>query len=232
MMKLSRKSVVKAAVAIAALAVLAIPATAYASSYGHDNNGHGQHGFNDNTTNGLKTLGDDCDKSRLPPHTGFQVAPACSTTEFGEVAAAAKDPQLLITKAPTEVAVGAAFSLDVSSRNLVRDRFLAAGAGGYYLESSFLNGQGLQRGHFHTACRMLDSLTVAPQPDPVPAFFQATEDGKGSSTPDTVTINVTGMPTAGTAECAVWAGDGSHRLPMMQRANQTPAFDVVRVTVK
>jgi hypothetical protein len=29
----------------------------------------------------------------------------------------------------------------------------------------------------------------------------------------------------------VWAGDGSHRTPLMQRANQTPAFDSVRITV-
>ena len=39
------------------------------------------------------------------------------------------------------------------------------------------------------------------------------------------------MPTAGTAQCAAWAGDGSHRAPMMQRANQTPAFDSVRIRV-
>jgi hypothetical protein len=46
-----------------------------------------------------------------------------------------------------------------------------------------------------------------------------------------VTINVPGMPTAGTAQCASWAGDGSHRIPMTERANQTPAFDAVRITV-
>jgi hypothetical protein len=40
-----------------------------------------------------------------------------------------------------------------------------------------------------------------------------------------------GLPATGLAQCAVWAGDGSHRLPMMQRANQTPAFDIVRITV-
>jgi hypothetical protein len=79
---------------------------------------------------------------------------------------------------------------------------------------------------------MLSSTDVAPDAAPAPEFFLATQDNGGGAEPDTVTVTVTGMPTAGTAQCAVWAGDGSHRLPMMQRANQTPAFDVVRITVK
>jgi hypothetical protein len=123
------------------------------------------------------------------------------------------------------------FEIQVSTRNLVRDRFLAAAQGGYYKESSFLNGEGLVRGHFHTACRMLESRDAAPDPAPVPAFFVATEDGGGGRDPDVVTVRVPGLPQAGLAQCASWAGDGSHRVPMMQRANQTPAFDVVRVRV-
>jgi len=55
---------------------------------------------------------------------------------------------------------------------------------------------------------------------------------KLGATPDTVTIQVPGLPTAGTAQCASWAGDGSHRIPMMERANQTPAFDAVRIRVR
>jgi hypothetical protein len=47
-----------------------------------------------------------------------------------------------------------------------------------------------------------------------------------------ITINVSGMPSAGTAQCASWAGDGSHRIPMMQTAKQIPAFDSVRITVQ
>jgi hypothetical protein len=47
-----------------------------------------------------------------------------------------------------------------------------------------------------------------------------------------VKVTVSGMPRPGTVQCAVWAGDGSHRVPMMQRADQTPAFDVVRITVE
>ena len=47
---------------------------------------------------------------------------------------------------------------------------------------------GIQRGHFHTACRMLSSTRTAPAPDPVPAFFVATEDNGGGATPDTVTV--------------------------------------------
>ena len=112
-----------------------------------------------------------------------------------------------------------------------RDRFLAAGQGGYYVESSVLQG-GLVRGHFHTACRILDNQNAAPAPDPVPAFFVATEDNKGGAAPDTVAIQVPGLPQSGTFQCSSWAGDGSHRTPMMERANQTPAFDSVRIQVR
>jgi hypothetical protein len=98
------------------------------------------------------------------------------------------------------------------------------------VESSVLQG-GIVRGHFHTACRMLGSTNAAPDPAPVPAFFVATEDRQGGRAPDTVSIQVPGLPNAGTAQCASWAGDGSHRIPMMERANQTPAFDAVRIQV-
>ena len=181
--------------------------------------------------NGLDVLGTDCSNSKLPPHDGFQLAPRCVSTAFGEVASEDKSPSLLITKAPDTVKAGEKFTLSVSTRNLIRDRFLGADAGGYYKESSFLNADGIQRGHFHTACRMLDSVDTAPDAAPDPDFFLATQDNGGGAAPDTVQITVTGMPRAGTAQCAVWAGDGSHRIPMMQRANQTPAFDAVRIEV-
>jgi hypothetical protein len=197
---------------------------------GNNNGGGGGGGKAEN--NGLDVLGRDCSKSDLPPHNGFQEAPRCVETSFGEVASEDKSPSLLITKSPDTVKAGETFTLSVSTRNLVRDRFLGAAAGGYYLESSFLNKDGIQRGHFHTACRMLDSVDTAPDAAPDPEFFVATQDNGGGATPDTVTVTVTGMPRAGSAQCAVWAGDGSHRVPMMQRANQTPAFDAVRVTVK
>ncbi|MDP9792315.1 hypothetical protein J2S43_000827 [Catenuloplanes nepalensis] len=193
-----------------------------------DNNGNGQPG---NGSNGLDILGDSCESSGLQPHTGFQEGNRCVDTEFGEVGAAANNPSLLITRSPERVRVGQQFQLRVSTRNLVRDRFLGAAAGGYYLESSFLTNEGLVRGHFHTACRMLPNTDEAPDPAPAPAFFVATEDGAGGRKADTVTINVTGLPQTGTAQCAVWAGDGSHRIPMMERANQTPALDVIRIRV-
>jgi hypothetical protein len=133
-------------------------------------------------------------------------------------------------QAPANVGVNQPFTLVVSTRNLIRDRFLAAGQGGYYVESSVLQN-GLVRGHFHTACRLLGNTNNAPDPAPVPAFFVATEDSRGDAQPDSVTIQVPGIPAAGTAQCASWAGDGSHRIPMMERANQTPAFDAVRINV-
>lgn len=180
----------------------------------------------------LDILGNDCSTSRHEPHDGFQKAPRCVSTAFGEVAQADHSPSLLITSAPHQVASGKEFPITVSTRNLVRDRFLAAAAGGYYAESSFLDPEGIQRGHFHTACRMLPSTDVAPDAAPEPAFFLATQDNAGGAGTDSVTITVTGLEGPGTAQCAVWAGDGSHRVPMMERANQTPAFDAVRITVK
>jgi hypothetical protein len=184
------------------------------------------------TVNGLEILANDCSESTFEPHDGFQTGNRCVSTAFGEVGPQEKNPTLLITEAPKSVEAGKPFTLKVSTRNLVRDRFLAAGQGGYYVESSVLTDDGLVRGHFHTACRMLSSTSEANDPAPVPAFFVATEDRRGGAQPDEVTIQVPGMPDAGTAQCASWAGDGSHRIPMMQRANQTPAFDAVRIKVR
>ncbi|WP_348650029.1 hypothetical protein [Solwaraspora sp. WMMA2080] len=182
--------------------------------------------------NGLDVLGTGCDDSSLELHDGFQVGSRCVSTAFGEVGAAEQNPTLLITESPESVGVGEPFQLRVSTRNLVRDRFLPAAQGGYYVESALLTGDGLTRGHFHTACRMLTSTTEALDPEPVPAFFVATEDGGGGAEPDVVTIQVPGLPQEGIAQCASWAGDGSHRIPMMQRANQTPAIDAVRIEVR
>ena len=193
-------------------------------------NGGGNNGSTPPPGAGLGILTNNCDTSNLEDHDGFQKGDRCVSTEFGEVGSEGNNPTLLIVSAPQRVAPNTPFTLRVSTRNLIRDRFLAAGQGGYYVESSVLQ-DGVVRGHFHTACRMLASTTSAPDPAPVPAFFVATEDSRGSRTPDTVSIQVPGLPQAGTAQCASWAGDGSHRIPMMQRANQTPAFDAVRIQV-
>ncbi|MEE6263497.1 LPXTG cell wall anchor domain-containing protein [Plantactinospora sonchi] len=181
--------------------------------------------------NGLEPLGDNCDNSRLAAHTGFQEGDRCVSTAFGELGAAEQNPTLLIAEAPETVRAGERFRIVVSTRNLVRDRFLPAAQGGYYRESSLLNEEGLVRGHFHTSCRMLTSTNAAAEPAPVPAFFVATEDGKGGKEPDLVIVEVPGLP-AGLAQCSSWAGDGSHRIPMMARANQIPALDSVRIWVQ
>ena len=200
---------------------------------GNGSNGNGNAGATPapSASPGLEILGNTCKGSNLAAHDGFQAGNRCVSTEFGEVGDFDKNPTLLITGAPRRVRVNTMFTLKVSTRNIVRDRFLAAAKGGYYKESSFLNADGLVRGHFHTACRMLASTTEAPASDPPPAFFVATEDGKGSATPDTVTIAVAGMPTTGTAQCAAWAGDGSHRIPMMASVQAIPAMDTVEFTV-
>jgi len=188
-------------------------------------------GGKDGDNNGLDVLGRDCSDSDLAPHDGFQESPACVGTQMGEVAAEDELPSLLITAAPETVEVDESFRLEVSTRNLVRDRFLGAADGGYYLESSFLDDDGLQRGHFHTACRILSSTSEAPDSGREPEFFLATQDNEGGAEPDTVTIEVPGIDTAGELQCTSWAGDGSHRTPMMTKANQTPAIDSVRITV-
>jgi hypothetical protein len=188
-------------------------------------------GGKDGDNNGLDVLGRDCSKSDLDPHNGFQESPACVSTQMGEVAAEDELPSLLITDAPETVEVGESFQIKVSTRNLVRDRFLGAAEGGYYIESSFLDDEGLQRGHFHTACRMLRSTDEAPDSGKAPAFFLATQDNKGGAEPDTVTVEVPGIDDAGELQCTSWAGDGSHRIPMMTKANETPAVDSVRITV-
>jgi hypothetical protein len=188
-------------------------------------------GGKDGDNNGQDVLGRDCSDSDLDPHNGFQESPACVSTQMGEVAAEDKLPSLLIVAAPETIKVKEPFELKVSTRNLVRDRFLGAADGGYYLESSFLDDQGLQRGHFHTACRLLSSTSKAPDSGKAPEFFLATQDNKGGAEPDTVTIDVPGINTAGELQCTSWAGDGSHRTPMMTKANETPAIDSVRITV-
>ena len=176
----------------------------------------------------MDVLGRDCSTSHLKPHDGFQKSPACVSTQMGEVAAQDRLPSLLITDAPRTVRKGEPFELKVSTRNLVRDRFLGAAAGGYYLEASFLDADGLQRGHFHTACRILASTDEAPDSGGDPTFFLATEDGKGGAEPDTVTIPVPGVDEAGDLQCTSWAGDGSHRTPIRPPAHDPPAVDAVR----
>ncbi|SBT42358.1 hypothetical protein [Micromonospora narathiwatensis] len=198
---------------------------------GNSNGGGSNGGSSGGSGNGLEVLAKDCGNSGLQPHDGFQAGNRCVSTAFGEVGAAANNPSLLITQFPNQVRRNQPFTLRVTTRNLIRDRFLAAGQGGYYLESSLLNDQGLVRGHFHTACRMLDGTRQPPNPADMPAFFVATEDGRGGAQADDVLIQIPGLPRSGLAQCAVWAGDGSHRIPMMERANQTPAFDVVRIRV-
>jgi hypothetical protein len=171
--------------------------------------------------------------TELETHDGFQhPEPTCVETEFGEVSEQSKNPQLLIVDAPEKVRANEPFTIDVSTRNLVRDRFLKAADGGYYLESGTLNEQGLTRGHFHTACRQITDENNAPTPDRNNIFI-ATEDGGGGASPDTVSVKIAnGLPAVGTFQCAAWAGDGSHRVPLMSFANQIPAFDTVRIEVK
>lgn len=180
-----------------------------------------------------KPLGNTCEgNSKLGIHNGLQSAePRCVAIQFGEHPAQGNAPSLLIVDAPKVVKRGQAITLKVSTRNLVRDRFLPAAAGGYYKESSFLNAAGLIRGHFHVACQSLGTARNAPAPDRQAAFI-AVEDGGGGAAPDTVTVTVpNGIRQAGEARCVAWAGDGSHRMTMAPFANQIIASDAVRLRV-
>lgn len=183
--------------------------------------------------NAVEPLARDCENTEHAIHTGFQTADnACVETAFGDQSEQDKNPSLLITDAPKEIRVNQPLTITVSTRNLVRDRFLAAAQGGYYLESAQLNEEGLTRGHFHTACRKIDRDEGAPEPLRQP-IFQATEDGGGGTEPDEVDVTFAkGLPEPGKWQCASWAGDGSHRTPMMAFANQIPAFDTVEIKVK
>jgi hypothetical protein len=184
--------------------------------------------------NELPTMGRDCANSDHAQHHGDEDTPRCVATEMGEVATFAQGPQLLITDAPRRVRAGQPFTIKVSTRNLVRDRFPPAAEGGYLLERADLTADGLTRGHFHTACRTLSHGTeAAPDPEVPVDFFEATEDGDGGATPDLLEVTVTGgIPRRGLAQCAVWAGDGSHRIPMMASPRQIPPFDTVLLEVE
>jgi hypothetical protein len=176
---------------------------------------------------------------QLAAHDGHPTAAAaCVNTAFGELSAQEKNPSLLIVGAPSTISPGQDIPLQVSVRNLVRDAFPPSSHGGYYANPASLDAQGLTRGHVHSACRLLASTQDAPQPDRVTAFA-AIEDGGGGAAPDTVEVHLPGrgadgqvlFPAGSLVQCAAWAGDGSHRVPMDSWPNQVPAFDAVRITV-
>jgi hypothetical protein len=176
--------------------------------------------------------GASCDNSNLPVHDGFQNGGRCVATDRGEVPTAENAPSLLIVSSPLRVRVNQPFQIRISTRNLVRNFFLPAATGGYYVTRSFLNEEGILNGHVHTAIRPLSTTRSAPDAAPVPTFFKATEDGLGGKTPDTFVVEVpTGIATPGLYQIASWCGDASHAVPMAQRANQTPCFDAVRILV-
>lgn len=235
---MSKKIAPRVAAIAASLLALGVFSVAMSSnSVAAEDKGH-HHGHNHSdvvdpaAVAALEILGNDCSGSELEAHDGFQNAPRCVSTAFGEVAAQDKNPSLLIVDAPKTVKVGQPLELKISTRNLVRDRFLAAGQGGYYKESAFLNGDGITRGHVHTACRLVDDASVALSPDRQ-AIFKATEDNGGGVGADVFTVRFdNGLPKPGKFQCASWAGDGSHRIPMMQFANQIPAFDTVDIKVE
>jgi len=175
--------------------------------------------------------GKSCENSTLPVHEGLQSGNLCVAVDRGEVPTAENAPSLLIVSAPQQIAVNTPFEIVISTRNLVRDFFKPAASGGYYANRSFLNEEGIIHGHVHTAIRPLATTETAPDAAPVPVFFKATEDGLGGRAPDTFVVQVPGIATPGLYQIASWCGDASHGVPMAQRANQTPAFDAVRITV-
>jgi len=181
------------------------------------------------TPAGAVPLATSCDQSPLPRHDGFQDAPRCVAVDDGEVPALT--PAVLIARFPRLVRAGRQFQVTISTRNLLRDRFLAAAAGGYYREMSVLDpGSGVVRGHLHAYVQALAG-GVVPDAEAAPLeFFVAIEDGGGGAGVSSVTVSVNGL-TAGRKRLCVTAGDGSHRVPMMRAAKLAAAIDCVRIRV-
>jgi hypothetical protein len=184
------------------------------------------------TTPPLDIQQTNCSESNLQAHGGFQDANRCVSTDHGEVGELAKNPTALIVEFPQGgVRVNTPFTITVSTQNIIRNRFLGAAVGGYYAEMDELNAQGFAQGHAHLGCRILQNTNEAPDPTRSD-FFVALEDNAGSDSPDRIVVNVSGLPRAGIANCALWLGANSHRVPLMQFANSIPGFDAVRFQVR
>jgi hypothetical protein len=177
------------------------------------------------TADGLAPLSRSCDDSPLATNDGFQKGNTCVAVDSGEVSD--KTPTVLITRAPRAVAAGQDFQVRISSRNVVRDRFLAAATGGYYAERSVLNPQGIQRGHSHVWVQDIGSGRTAPDADVAPLdFFKAVEDnGDGD-----FTLTITGL-SPGNKKLCVNDADGSHRTAMTRAAKLAMPYDCVRLFV-
>src|SRR6266511_394231 len=175
--------------------------------------------------NGDAPLSKACGDSPLTVNDGFQKGNTCVAVDSGEVSD--KTPAVLITRAPRRVAAGQDFQISISSRNVVRDRFLAAATGGYYAERSVLNPQGIQRGHSHVWVQDIGSGRTAPDADAAPLdFFKAVEDnGDGD-----FTLTITAL-TAGNKKLCVNDADGSHRTAMTKAAKLAMPYDCVRLFV-
>jgi len=171
-----------------------------------------------------------CTDSALPPHDGFEQAPRCVATDAGEVPTAT--PAVLLARFPRIVRAGQPFQVTLSTRNLVRDRFLKAAEGGYYREMSVLDPGGVVRGHLHLYVQALTDGASVPDADATPLeFFRAVEDGGGGAGLSRVSVSVAGL-TAGPKRLCVTMGDGSHRVPLMRAAKLAAGIDCVRIRVR
>src|SRR6266498_1867887 len=177
------------------------------------------------TGDGDAPLSKDCGDSPLTVNDGFQKGNTCVAVDSGEVSD--KTPAVLITDAPEEVAAGQDFQVAISSKNVVRDRFLAAATGGYYAERSVLNPNGVQRGHSHVWVQDIGDGQSAPNADAAPLdFFKAVEDnGDGD-----FSLTITGL-NAGNKKLCVNDADGSHRTAMTKAAKLAMPYDCVRLFV-
>ena len=221
---LSRRVLIVAVVAGALLGVIGIVSAQEAQQPPPGQNGGAQ--ANDPATgDGDAPLSKDCGDSPLTVNDGFQKGNTCVAVDSGEVSD--KTPAVLITRAPRRVASGVDFQISISSRNVVRDRFLAAATGGYYAERSVLNPQGIQRGHSHVWVQDIGSGRTAPDADAAPLdFFKAVEDnGDGD-----FTLTITAL-NPGNKKLCVNDADGSHRTAMTKAAKLAMPYDCVRLFV-
>ncbi len=172
-------------------------------------------------------------RASCPPHDGFQKAPACVSTAFGEVRPSRQGPVAAHHRLPAAV-VRAEHRVHAQGQHQQPGARPVPRRGGRRLLPRELRAQ--RQGHPARALphRVPDAVQPErPRPTPPRCPPSSWRRRTTAAAPPRTRCRSTSpvCRRRGIAQCTVWAGDGSHRIPMMERANQTPAFDSVRILV-